>query len=409
MPIDRRNNSYTERRVSARCPFFVFVLCLAGVGQALFLTSCHTSSHKTVPQTDQVDSVVPLHYAQGFEIALLKDGGRRVTVFRLWDKDKEVWQRYYLYDDSSLMTPSRSDDGVFLTVPLNRVALGSCTQVEFFRLLNALTKVKGMADADKVYNPELRQALAEGRLCDLGDAFQLRIEPLLRLKTDAVMLTGISQMSAQVDMLERSGLPVIFNNEWTENNLLGRAEWLRFVGAFLDCQDMADSMFMETENRYLALRQLADSLSAGDHRTVSVLSGEDFRGTWYLPGGNSYMAQLFRDAGFDYIYQNDSTSGSIACPFEQVLYDLNDADVWVGVDASDLTSLLSKDSRYALFKAYRQGKVFAYDARSAAGGANDFWESAVAHPDLILADFIKLRFPEFCRSWEWNFLRPLSE
>ena len=72
-----------------------------------------------------------------------------------------------------------------------------------------------------------------------------------------------------------------------------------------------------------------------------------------MPGGRSYIAQLFRDAGAIYYYANDTTaSGSISSSIEEALIHFNQADIWVGVQANTLEELGRMDSKYKLFKSY---------------------------------------------------------
>ncbi len=127
-----------------------------------------------------------------------------------------------------------------------------------------------------------------------------------------------------------------------------------------------------------------------------------------MPGRN-HQAQLFRDAGASYFFENDSTTGSIACSFEQVVRDFNRADIWIGAsNARSLSALLALDERYAWFSSVQNKRVYAYHGRLTAGGANDYWESAVVHPDSLLADFIKLFHPELLPGHEWIYINQLQ-
>jgi iron complex transport system substrate-binding protein len=144
------------------------------------------------------------------------------------------------------------------------------------------------------------------------------------------------------------------------------------------------------------------------YQPKSLMVGENFRGTWYVPGGRSYMAQLFRDAGASYLFENDTTSGSISLNLERVLRDMGHCDIWVGADASSLADLAAQDARYTWFDAYKNKAVYSYNRCSTPQGGNDFWERGVAHPDLLLSDFVKLLHPHLMTDREWNFLVALQ-
>jgi iron complex transport system substrate-binding protein len=65
--------------------------------------------------------------------------------------------------------------------------------------------------------------------------------------------------------------------------------------------------------------------------------------------------------------------------------------------------MLDDEPRYIAFKAYRQGQVWTYERRQQASGANDYWSRSVTHPDLLLADLIKIFHPHLTPEhvFEW--------
>jgi iron complex transport system substrate-binding protein len=71
-----------------------------------------------------------------------------------------------------------------------------------------------------------------------------------------------------------------------------------------------------------------------------------------------------------------------------VLTHFHDADVWLNAPTTTLDALYQMDSRHNLFRSAREGRVYAFYRRTLPDGANDFWESAVARPDLVLKDLI---------------------
>ena len=51
------------------------------------------------------------------------------------------------------------------------------------------------------------------------------------------------------------------------------------------------------------------------------------------------------------------------------------------------------DKKHALFQPVQTGNVYNFNKRMLKSGANDYWESAVARPDLLLADVIAVLHP----------------
>ena len=65
---------------------------------------------------------------------------------------------------------------------------------------------------------------------------------MLYLNPAAILLSCYNGEDNNANRIESAGVPVIYNNEWTENTLLGRSEWRKFVAAFYDKLPMADSI-----------------------------------------------------------------------------------------------------------------------------------------------------------------------
>ncbi|HCK23371.1 MAG TPA: iron ABC transporter substrate-binding protein, partial [Bacteroides graminisolvens] len=118
---------------------------------------------------------------------------------------------------------------------------------------------------------------------------------------------------------------------------------------------------------------------------------------------------LFRDAGGSYFYANDTTaSGSRSSTIEEALVHFGQADVWVGADASSLEELGSIDKKYGLFKAFKNKQVYNINKRKNKNGGNDYWESGVARPDLLLSDMIRILHPELLPDYETVYMEKLK-
>lgn len=320
-----------------------------------------------------------IKYAKGFDINHYENY-RQVTVFNPWVKNG-VMQNFYLVSSDTVETPS---DGIKIKTPIKSIAISSCTYTEFLQLIGEIDKVTAMCSPEMIYNEYLRNKFAEGKIISMGDAYNTNIEYLLLAKPDIYMAANYNQKDNNSDRIIKSGVNLVYNNEWTETSLLGRAEWIKFVASFFNQDSRADSIFNSMEEEYNKVKDLAKNMP--DKPTV--MAGSNFKGTWYVPGGKSYMGQAFVDAGADYFYASDSTSTSLPLSFETVLDIFHDADVWLNAPTSTMTELETMDSRHKMFKAFNTDNVYSFYARTKPGGANDFWESGVAHPDLILKDLI---------------------
>ena len=354
------------------------------------LVSCNnkSSNNKTIkqPHTQKL-----LNFATGFAINNFEDY-KEVIVYSPWKKG-EIYARYYLVKDEKTKTPG---EGIKIKIPLKTLATTSVTHLEFLSLLNEIQTITGVCSPKLIYNAELQKNILAGKITDLGDAFNLNVERVLLLKPNALMTSGFNQTDANAQRIGQAGIPVIYNNEWMETSLLGRAEWIKFVAAFYDKELQADTIFAGIDKRYNDLKTKALKVT----NKPKIMSGNNFRGTWYMPAGRSFMGQLFLDAGADYFYANDTTTGSLPLNVETVLKNFANTDIWLNVNFSTINELIKADSKHALFRPVKTGQVFNFNKRLLPSTANDFWESAVARPDLLLGDVITILHPELLPDYE---------
>ena len=365
----------------------------------LLICSCNRASQTSQSTATPFDTL-NLKYSEGFNIYYY-DNYKLIEIYNPWVKN-QIQQRLYLVSDNTIKTPS---DGIKILIPIDNVAISSSTHVEFLNLLGELSTVKGVCTPHLIYNDTLRSRYAAGQIQSLGDAHNVNLEQLMHLKPDVYFAASYNQQDEQAKRLQQSGVNLVFNNEWTEQSLLARAEWIKFVAAFYDKEAMADTIFTRIEYNYEAAKTIAQSVE----QKPTVMAGGNFKGTWYMPSGASYMARLFADAGADYFYKTEtSTSASLALNFETVLSNFHDADIWLNAPTTTLDALFQMDSRHRLFRSAREGRVYAFYRRTLPDGANDFWESAVARPDLVLKDLIWALHPNLLPDYTPTYIIQLN-
>ena len=361
------------------------------------MASCTGNVAKTHNQ--QSSDSLELKYAQGFSIQYFSDY-KEVVVYSPWVKGT-VYAKYYLVKDKSVKTPT---DGTKVQVPLNTLAATSVTHFEFLSLIGALSTVNAVCSPGIIYNAEINKRLSEGKITDLGDAFNINVEKTLQLKPGAVMMSGYNQNDPYAQRVAQAGVPVIFNNEWMETSLLARAEWIKFVAAFYDKEHQADSIFSVIDTRYNDIKAKA----AGVKHKPRIMVGSNFRGTWYMPSGRNFMGKLFADAGSEYYYANDTTAGSLPLNVETVLKNFSETDIWLSCNFKTINELLKSDSKHGLFRPVKMQQVYSFNKRLLPSTANDFWESAVARPDLLLSDVIAILHPDLLPGYELVYAEKLK-
>ncbi len=360
--------------------------------------ACNPKLKKAHDTNLEASDTLTLLYAKGFDIVLHADY-KEVIVHNPW-QEGFVLARYFLVSNPSVDVP---EQGVKVIVPVQSLAATSSTHFEFLNLLNVLDCVVGVCSPELIYNKFLREKLALGKLENLGDAFNINLEKTLKLSPEIVMMSGFKQDDPYADRVMQAGLPVVYNNEWMEHSLLARAEWIKFVAAFFNESDRADAVFSAINQQYLDAKSLVQQVK----NKPDILTGSSFRGTWYMPGGQSFMSQLYGDAGASYFYADDTSKGSLPLNIETVLVNFSDADIWLNCNYDSYADLIQADDKHRLFKSFKHKQVYNFNKRKLASGANDYWESAVARPDLLLLDVVAILHPELLPNYELTFAEPL--
>jgi iron complex transport system substrate-binding protein len=372
------------------------ILLVAFLAVCLFV-SCTSKSNKS--ENEQAINSLKLNYAQGFAIKYFSDY-KEVIVYSPWVKGTE-YARYYLVTDTKIKTPG---DGTKVKIPLQTLVATSVTHFEFLSLLGELQTVNGVCSPGIIYNSEINKRIREGKIADLGDAFNINVERTLQLKPAAVMMSGYNQNDPYAHRVSQAGIPVIFNNEWMETSLLARAEWIKFVAVFYDKEKLADSIFADVDKRYTEIKAKASKVKT----KPNIMAGSNFRGTWYMPSGHNFMGKLFADAGSNYFYANDTTAGSLPLNVESVLKNFSESDIWLNCNFNSLADLVRADAKHAYFRPVKLKQVYNFNKRLLPSTANDFWESAVAHPDLLLSDVIAILHPELLPGYKLVYAQKLK-
>lgn len=363
----------------------------------LVFTSCTTKTSNIAGEAS--NEILPVIYAEGFAVHFF-DQYKKVIVYSPWKNGSEL-ARYYLVNNSQAETPS---DGIKIVTPIQSIACGSVTHFEFLDLIDELESITGICSPNIVYNQRIRDKTTSGDIADLGDSFNIDVEKTMLLRPNALMISGYNQNDTYAQRIAKAGIPVIFNNEWMESNLLARAEWIKFIATFYNKEQLADSIFNAIATRYNTIRDKAQHVS----NKPRVMTGSNFRGTWYMPSGRNFMGQLLVDAGADYFYANDTTSGSLPLNVETVLKNFSACDYWLNCSFNSVEELMKADSKHGLFNPVKNNQVYNFNKRLLPSTANDFWESAIARPDLLLSDVIAILHPEILPDYELIFATKLS-
>ncbi|XOV93168.1 MAG: ABC transporter substrate-binding protein [Bacteroidota bacterium] len=336
----------------------------------IFLLGCHSESKKT--QDISQENVV-VKYASKFS---LQNGG--VSVLEPWPGANKTLN--YSLDN-----------------PPKKVICTSTTHLPFLELLGEENTLVGFPGTQYITSPKIIRMVENGLVVDVGGEGSLNIELILGLDPDLVFAFDMGNESTVLDKLEESGIQVVYDADFLETSALGRAEWIKFFGAFYQKNQKADSIFTEIESKYDSLYQLTRNVQ----NKPEILSGVIYGDKWFLPGGKNWSAQFFNDAGGRYFLDDNDDTGWLELSFEFVLDQAQQSDYWIGIATFESReALVDQDSRYSNFSAFKNKKVYNYSKRIGPGGGYDIFESGYARPDMVLADMIKILHPDLIPDYE---------
>ena len=349
-----------------------------------------------------------VRYARGFTLEYRR-GYKVMRVLTPWRNAKTGFT--YVLAPRGTKVPKIEPGAVFVETPVRSIVLSSSTHVPFFTLLGIEDAIAGISGGNLINTPSVAERIRDGRIPEVGDggggmARGFDMERLIELDPDIVMTygTGDARYDHHGKLME-AGFRVAMNSEYMELTALGRSEWIKFVAAFFDMEEEADRLFSEIADRYETLAEKAVNAVS----KPTVFSGSNNAGVWSMPGGGSYVAAAFRDAGARYPWDGDSGSGSMPLHIEAVIERAGDADIWINPGtAGSMEELEAEDERYVVFSAFRSGQVFNNDAIIGPGGGNDIWEGGMIRPDLVLADLISIIHPELLPDHQRIWYRQLT-
>ena len=328
-------------------------------------------------------------YARGFSLDRVP-GGYVLKLHQPFQKSTDTI-RYFLRVEAGKETPAGTD--YVLDIPVRSFVTNSSTQIALLQSIGMDSAIVGLVQAEYTCNPMLRRKVESGEVKNVGHQSGLDQERLIALKPDVILAVGFqSDKQQQYDRLRQLGCPALILSEWLEVHPLGRLEWVKVLGAISGRLEEATAFFERKRSRYEQLASQVDSVATGNRPVV--MAALPFKDVWYVPGGGSYMARLFKDAGAWYPFAEGSIRGSLHLTLETVLERCAGSDIWL-VNSTPTTreQLAQRDRRYTLFQPWKNDALYNFDRWVCASGSNEFYETGTIEPEYILADLIHIFHP----------------
>ncbi|HLU08750.1 MAG TPA: ABC transporter substrate-binding protein [Oceanobacillus sp.] len=344
-----------------------------------------------------------VEYAAGFEVEYFNNY-KVINVLQPW-RDADVTFTYVLVQCGT-PAPEGYEDAAIIEVPIDTVVSMSTTYVPHFVELGLLDHVVGVDEFDFIYNADMRELIETGEIVEVGGSSAVNVELVLDLDPDLIMTFGLGSPDYDAHpVLLDAGLNVALNSDYMETSPLGRAEWIKFTAMFFNREADANAFFDGVAERY---NELVAQVGEIEERPTVLVNG-NYGDTWFVAGGASYTAQLIKDAGGDYLWADDDSTGGLPLSFEAVLERGQDADYWINPNFwFSLADGLAEDERYAEFEAFQNGNVYNNNARVNEFGGNDYLEGGVVNPDVLLADLVAIFHPELLPDHELFYYQQLQ-
>ncbi len=315
-----------------------------------------------------------------------------VTVTNPWPNAKNRFT-YAFIPKTELHTNTDAKEAydAIIGTPIEHMVVTSTTHIPALEALNGLDILKGFPDTKYISSMPARQLISEGKIKELGNNESLNAEMVLEMQPDVIVGFAMDNTNATYKLLQKAGIPVLFNGDWTERTPLGKAEWIKFFGVLLDRQEQAELLFNEIESDYNSIKQLAKKAT----ETPTVLSGAVYKDIWYLPAGESWAAQFIRDANAHYLWSDTKGTGSLSLSLESVLEKGHAAKFWVSPSQfKSYKEMSTSNQHYEEFDAFKNKNIHTYSTTKGPTGGLLFFELGPQRPDLILKDLVHIFHPE---------------
>ncbi len=374
--------------------------------------SCVESFDATV---DYFPEKVEPRFSEGWRVSY-HNNYKVVDVLTPFPGAADIDAFQYVLVQCGTPAPEGFDDALMIEVPSGALIALSTTYVPHLDDLGLLDNLIGMDSGLYVSNSEVVARFAAGDLLEVGSGPSVNVEAILDAEPALVLAFGSGSPDYDTHpTLIEAGVPVVVASDYVEGSPLGQAEWAKFIALFYNREALANEVFEAKAASYADLTALTAALSDAERPAVLWNGYLSYADAWFIPGSDSFAAQYVRDAGGMLVLgdapETQDTAAGVPFAFETVYEAGLDADIWMPgtFGVTTLMDFVAQDERYADFAAVTNGQVYNFDARENANGGNDYFESGVANPQLVLADLIAILHPDLLPEHELVYFRNLPK
>ncbi len=342
-----------------------------------------------------------IEFAKGFDVSY-HEGYKIITLKNAWPEAKKEF-KYALVEKGTTLPSAESYDAI-IAIPINKIVVTSTTHIPSLEMLGVDESLIGFPNLNYISSEKTRKRINSGHITELGRNEDINTEVLIEINPDLVVGFAVDGNNKSLNTIKKTGIPVVYNGDWTETSPLGKAEWIKFFAAFYNKEKDADRIFSEIKSEYLK----ATKIALKTENIPTVLSGAMYKDVWYIPQGKSWAAQFIADANGNYLWKETEGTGSISLNLENVLEKAEHANFWIGPSYyTSLSQLQEAHAVYQQFDAFKNNNIYNFTNKVGETGGMLYFELAPNRPDLVLKDLIKILHPELLTDYQPFFFEKL--
>jgi iron complex transport system substrate-binding protein len=265
-----------------------------------------------------------------------------------------------------------------ITKPADHLAVLSSTHIGMLSSLNEERRIAAITDIRYVYSPKVKNRFKQKHIVELQNESSMSVDKLLRSKSEYVIYSAFSGGFSQEKRLKKLGLSCIPNFDWREQTALGRAEWILLFGALTGKVTESTQLFKSIERAYLQAKKVKMN-------PTEMISGNVTGDYWYAPAGQSFVAEIYRNSGFNYIYSRTEGTGSLAYSMEKIMKDGARVKIWLNPGFPSKNEMVKVNPKAKFMPFFQHSRIFCYTHNS-----NKFWELSTLRPDWLLEDLAQI-------------------
>ena len=349
---------------------------------------------------------MPMEYAKYLDIRDCGDYSV-ADIINPWDTSR-LLHRYVLVP-SDTPVPEGLPEGTLIRTPIDHIIVYSSVHASIIDALGGSDRITGVCEPEYMTSDAIRKGIASGTIIDCGNSVSPNIERIADAGGKVIIASPFA--NSGYGAAGKLGIPIVEAADYMEDLPLGRTEWIRLFGALLGCREKADSLFLEAESEYNEVKDMVArhiTECGGDSHRPTLLAERKYGASWDVPGGNSYMVRIYRDAGADYIFGHYTSTANVNMSFENVLKEGIDADIWVlkywNKEPMSYASLQAEYHLYSRFKAFQERRIFGCNTFS-----STYYDDIVLHPAWILTDLASVFHPDLLPEHGRRYFKPLAE